>query len=99
MNFKAGDIVMPTIDIWVSKGFNIPKKIQRIKNNCALLCNNFTSAHVSNLRLATKDEIDLYIYSGSNLKEEYKISTPKQKRTDKHLLVWFEYVDVLYFLN
>jgi len=96
---KVGDIVMTTSDFWIAKGFTIPKKIQHIKNDCALLCNNFTSAHLSNLRLATKDEIDLYILSGNNIKDEYRISIPKQKIKGKHLLVWFEYVDILYYLN
>lgn len=95
MKFKVGDIVMTTSDFWIAKGFTMPKKIHRIKNDCALLCNKFTSAHLSKLRLATKEEIKLY----NNLKDEYKISKPKQKRTDTHLLVWFEYIDVLYYLN
>ncbi len=99
MKFKVGDIVMTTSEFWIAKGFTMPKKIQHIKNDCAVLCNNFTSAHLSNLRLATKDEIDLYISLGGNIKEEYKIAKSKQKLTGKHLLVWFEYVDVLYYLN
>jgi len=99
MKLKVGDIVMTTNEFWIAKGFTMPKKIQHIKNDCALLCKNFTSSHLSNLRLATKDEIDLYISTGNNIKEEYKISKPNQKRTDTHLLVWFEYVDVLYYLN
>lgn len=94
--FDINQWVMTTNPEWIGRGFTHPKRIYAIRNDCALLCNNFTDCHFSNLRLATEQEIAI---TPNKHICKYKITRVSNRRLLTSIQFSFEYVFVEYFLN